>query len=100
MVVRRPSHSANMADFLPHLVAKPKLQTMRSGVKATFLSYAPAVLQRYPISAGNDIRFLAGEVFGASYFYSPARTVARTASSKVAKTWMFHFTVFAPLSAF
>jgi para-nitrobenzyl esterase len=69
-------------------------------LNATFLNYAPVVLQRYPIGAGKEIRFLAGEVFGASHFYYSARTVARTVSSKAVKTWMFHFTRVNPHAPF
>ena len=53
---------------------------------ATFLNYAPDVLLRYPTSPGKEIRFLAGDVFGASHFYYAARTAARTVSSKAVKT--------------
>jgi para-nitrobenzyl esterase len=61
-------------------------------IPSTFLNYGPVVLQRYPISAGKEIRFLAGEVFGASHFYYAARTAARTASFRGVTTWMFLFT--------
>jgi para-nitrobenzyl esterase len=61
-------------------------------VRATFLNYAPLVQQRYPISAGKEIRLLAGDIYGAAQFYYSARMVARAVSSRAVKTWMFHFT--------
>jgi para-nitrobenzyl esterase len=90
----------NEGGFLAELSRQAEAADYEKWLNATFLNYAPVVLQRYPISAGKEIRFLAGEVFGASQFYYSARTVARTVSSRGVTTWMFHFTRVNPHAPF
>ena len=82
----------NEGGFFARLSPPADAPAYEKWVNATFLHYAPVVLQRYPISSGKDIRFLAGDVLGASHLYYAARTIARTVSSRSVKTWMFHFT--------
>ena len=91
---------ANEGGFFAALSRKTEVADYEKWVNASFLNYAPEVFQRYPTTAGKEIRFLAGEVFGASQFYSAARTVARTVSSRDVKTWMFHFTRVNPHAPF
>jgi para-nitrobenzyl esterase len=90
----------NEGGFFAALSRQAEAADFENWVNATFVNYAPAILQRYPVIAGKDIRVLAGELFGASYFYYPARTVARTLASRGVKTWMFHFTRVNPHAPF
>jgi para-nitrobenzyl esterase len=82
----------NEGAFFAAFSRKAEAADYQKWANATFLDQAPAVLERYPASAGKEIRLLAGDAFGASHLYHAARTVARTVSSMDVKTWMFHFT--------
>lgn len=90
----------NEGAFFAVLSRKVEAAEYERWTNATFLSHGSDVRQRYPASAGKEVRFVGGDVLGASHLYYAARTVARRVSAKAGKTWMFHFTRVNPHSPF